>query len=51
VITEIRRWALEGVAQSVVQGVVLRSDALFEPGSNVDFYRKCSIIFLISNRP
>jgi excisionase family DNA binding protein len=40
-----------GVAQSVVQGVVLRSDALFEPGSNVDFYRKCSSIFLISNRP
>jgi hypothetical protein len=40
-----------GVAPGVVSGVVLRGDALFELGSNVPFYRKCSSIFLISNRP
>ncbi len=39
------------VAQGVVPSVVLRSDALFERGSNVEFSRKCSCIFVISNRP
>jgi hypothetical protein len=40
-----------GVAQPVVQGVVLRSDALLNEGSNVKSSRKCSCIFVISNRP
>jgi hypothetical protein len=51
VFPESRCWALDGVAQSVAWSVVLRSDALFEPESNVDFSRKCSSIFLIINRP
>jgi hypothetical protein len=40
-----------GVAQGVAQGVVLRSDALLNEGSNVKSSRKCSCIFVISNRP
>ena len=51
VFPESRCWPSKGVAPGVVLGVVLRSDALFELGSNVAFYRKCSSIFLISNRP
>ncbi len=40
-----------GVAQGVVPSVVLRGDALLNGGSNVELSRKCSCIFVISNRP
>jgi hypothetical protein len=50
VFPESRCWALDGRRAKRRLELVLRSDALFEPGSNVDFSRKRSSIFLISNR-